>query len=173
MVRISLFLAARGLWMDNDSLEQPTSSPESEMRQVLDDLLARDEDISARAVARLHPRINAASSITRSKDRSRLLAKYQERQAEFRRWRGRPSKLSGVAAASALADRDVRIAELESQVALLTASHVAMIRAVGELGGFSKWAQFYESYRGSRDQLAQLGALPEAKVEPLPPRRPK
>jgi hypothetical protein len=62
------------------------------------------------------------------------------------RWRGRPSKLSGVAAAGALADRDIRIAELESQVALLTASHVAMIRAVGELGGFSKWAQFYDSY---------------------------
>lgn len=159
--------------MDNDSLEQSASGPDPEMRQVLEDLLSRDEDITARAVARLHPRINAASSITRSKERSRLLAKYQERQAEFRRWRGRPSKLSGVAAASALADRDVRIAELESQVALLTASHVAMIRAVGELGGFSKWAQFYESYRGSRDQLAQLGALPEATVESLPPRRPK
>lgn len=159
--------------MDNDSLEQPTPDPDPEMRQVLDDLLARDEDITARAVARLHPRITAASSITRSKDRSRLLAKYQERQGEFRRWRGRPGKLSGVAAASALADRDVRIAELESQVALLTASHVAMIRAVGELGGFSKWAQFYESYRGARDQLAQLGALPEAKVESLPPRKPK
>ena len=102
-----------------------------------------------------------------------MLAQYQERQAEFRRWRGRPGKLSGDAAASALADRDVRIAELESQVALLTASHVAMIRAVGELGGFSKWAQFYESYSGSRDQLAQLCALPEATVESLPQRRPK
>lgn len=159
--------------MDSDNLEQPTPGPDPEMRQVLDDLLARDEDITARAVARLHPRINAASSITRSKERSGLLAKYQERQSEFRRWRGRPGKLSGVAAASALADRDVRIAELESQVALLTASHVAMIRAVGELGGFSKWAQFYESYRGGRDQLAQLGALPEATVESLTPRRPK
>ncbi|KRG48441.1 hypothetical protein [Stenotrophomonas beteli] len=130
-----------------------------------DELLSRDEDITARVVARLHPRINAASSITRSRERSRLLAKYQERQAEYRRWRGRPGKLSGGAAASALTDRDVRIAELESQV--------AMIRAVGELGGFSKWAQFYESYRGSRDQLAQLGALPEATVESLPLRKPK
>ncbi len=67
----------------------------------------------------------------------------------------------------------MRIAELESQVALLTASHVAMIRAVGELGGFSKWAQFYESYRSSREQLAKLGALPEARVNPIPPRNPK
>lgn len=128
--------------MDNDSLQQATRDCDPEMRRVLDDLLSRDEDITARAVARLHPQIKAASSITRSKERSRMLAQYQERQAEFRRWRGRPGKLSGDAAASALADRDVRIAELESQVALLTASHVAMIRAVGELGGFSKWAQF-------------------------------
>lgn len=159
--------------MDNDSLQQATRDCDPEMRRVLDDLLSRDEDITARAVARLHPQIKAASSITRSKERSRMLAQYQERQAEFRRWRVRPGKLSGDAAASALADRDVRIAELESQVALLTASHVAMIRAVGELGGFSKWAQFYESYSGSRDQLAQLGALPEATAESLPQRRPK
>jgi len=159
--------------MDNDSLQQATSHSDPEMSRVLEDLLSRDEDITARAVARLHPRINAASSITRSVERSRMLAQYQERQAEFRRWRGRSGKLSGVAATSALADRDVRIAELESQVALLTASHVAMIRAVGELGGFSKWAQFYESYSGSRDRLAQLGALPEAAVELLPQRMPK
>lgn len=158
--------------MDNDSFEQPTFDSDREMRRVLEDLLSRDEDITARAVARLHPRINAASSITRSAERSHMLAQYQERQAEFRRWRGRPGKLSGAAAASALADRDMRIAELESQVALLTASHVAMIRAVGELGGFSKWAQFYESYRGSRALLAQLGALPEATVGSLAPHRP-
>lgn len=173
MAPTSLFLAAPESWMDNDSLQQATSGFDPEMRRVLEDLLSRDEDITARAVARLHPQIKAASSITRSKERSRMLTQYQERQAEFRRWRGRPGKLSGDAAASALADRDLRIAELESQVALLTASHVAMIRAVGELGGFSKWAQFYESYRSSRDQLAQLGALPEAEVTPIPPRNPK
>ncbi|MCC8913241.1 hypothetical protein JH298_21595 (plasmid) [Xanthomonas campestris pv. campestris] len=153
--------------MDNDSLKETGSDSDPEMRRVLEDLLSRDEDITARAVARLHPRINAASSITRSVERSHMLAQYQERQAEFRRWRGRPGKLSGVAAASALADRDVRIAELESQVALLTASHVAMIRAVGELGGFSKWSQFYESYQASRNKLAQLGALPSADLTPL------
>lgn len=159
--------------MDNESLQTSTSHSDPEMHRVLEDLLSRDEDITARAVARLHPRINAASSITRSVERSRMLVKYQERQAEFRRWRGRPGKLSADASASALADRDLRIAELESQVALLTASHVAMIRAVGELGGFSKWAQFYELYACSRDQLAQLGALPVATVESLPQREQK
>lgn len=158
--------------MDNDNLDQSKAEPDREMRQVLEALLERDEDITARAVARLHPRINAASSITRSPERSRLLEHYQGRQAEFRRWRGRPSKLSGAAAAGALAERDMRIAELESQVALLTASHLAMIRAMGELGGFSKWAQFYDMYSASRDQLAKLGALPQAAVQPLSPSTP-
>jgi len=73
--------------------------------------------------------------------------------------------LAGAAAANALADRELSISALESQVALLISSHVALIRAVGELGGFSKWAQFYESYRDSRDRLIQLGALPESSVD--------
>lgn len=159
--------------MNSDSSDPSKADPDPEMRLVLDDLLSRDEDITARAVARLHPRIKAASSITRSIERSRLLSSYQQRQAEFRRWRGRPAKLAGAAAASALADRDFSISELESQVALLTSSHVALIRAVGELGGFSKWAQFYQSYRDSRDRLIQLGALPEASIDVMPVRKKK
>ncbi|WP_368563508.1 hypothetical protein [Pseudoxanthomonas sp. UTMC 1351] len=152
--------------MVNDA-QNDANEIDAEMRRVLDDLLARDENITARSVARMHPRIKAASSITRSAGRSRLLEQYQERQAEFRRWRARPGRLSGAAAASALAERDLRIAELESQIALLTASHVAMIRAVGELGGFSKWSQFYEFFKASRDRLAQIGALPNADVSTL------
>lgn len=139
-----------------------------EMTKILDDMLANDETITARAVARVHPRISAASSITRSIGRSRLLADYQERQSTFRDWRGKPGRLSKAAAAEALAQRDLRIAQLESRLALLTASHVAMIRAVGELGGFGKWAKFFESYSDFRARLTQLGALPEARVTPLP-----
>jgi N-acetylmuramic acid 6-phosphate (MurNAc-6-P) etherase len=39
---------------------------DEQMRYVLEALLANDDDITARAVARLHPAISAASSITRS-----------------------------------------------------------------------------------------------------------
>ena len=42
-------------------------------------------------------------------------------------------------------------------------------RAVGELGGFSKWAKFYEPYREARDKFGELGALPEATVSAMPP----
>lgn len=142
---------------------------DEQMREILETLLADDEDITARAVARLHPAINAASSITRSESRSRLLAEYQQRQSAYRRWRGRIAKRSGADTAASLADKDMRIAELEATVQLLTASHLAMLRAVGELGGFSKWAKFYEHHREARDKLAALGAIPAAPVSAMPP----
>ncbi|MCI0152289.1 hypothetical protein KNO81_41550 [Paraburkholderia sediminicola] len=144
------------------------SSDDDQIRKILETLLADDEDITARAVARLHPSIKAASSITRSESRSRLLAEYQQRQADYRRWRRRVAKLSGADTATSLADKDVRIAELEATVQLLTASHLAMLRAVGELGGFSKWAKFYEHHSEARDRLAGFGAIPTAPVSSMP-----
>lgn len=140
---------------------------DAEMKQILEDLLANDEPITARAVARRHPKVKAASSITRHPGRSKLLEHYQQRQEQYRRWSGRVSKQSKAVTSAALADKDIRISELEQQVALLTASHVAMIRAVGELGGFSKWAQFFTNYQESRAELERLGALPLATVSQL------
>jgi hypothetical protein len=136
-------------------------SDERTMREILEMLLERDDDITARAVARLHPTIRAASSITRSETRSALLTEYHHRQNEYRRWRGRVGKKSGVQVAAAIADKDTRIADLESHVALLAASHLAMLRAVGELGGFGKWAAFYDQFRQARQQLDRLGATPK------------
>jgi hypothetical protein len=133
-------------------------SKESKMRDILEMLLEQDDNITARAVARLHPTISSASSITRSETRGALLAEYQRRQDEYRRWRGRVGKQSGAQVAATIADKDIKIANLESQVALLTASHLAMLRAVGELGGFGKWAAFYDRFREERQQLDQLGA---------------
>ncbi|BFG80198.1 hypothetical protein PTKU46_82320 [Paraburkholderia terrae] len=149
--------------------DETTISGDDQMREILETLLADDEDITARAVARLHPSIKAASSITRSESRSRLLAEYQQRQSEYRRWRRRVAKRSGADTVASLADKDVRIAELEAAVQLLTASHLAMLRAVGELGGVSKWAKFYEHHREIRDRLAEFGAMPAAPVSAIPP----
>jgi hypothetical protein len=153
--------------------ETTSSSDDDQMREILETLLADDADITARAVARMHPSINAASSITRSESRSKLLAEYQQQQTEYRRWRGRVAKRSGADTAASLADKDIRIAELEATVQLLTASHLAMLRAVGELGGFSKWARFYDQYRDARDKLAELSAIPEATISPMPVDSPK
>ncbi|MCY0853355.1 hypothetical protein [Cupriavidus sp. D39] len=61
----------------------------------------------------------------------------------------------------------MRIATLERQVALLTASHLAMLHIVGKLGGFGKWAAFYEHYADARAQLDTLGAVPVATITPV------
>jgi hypothetical protein len=153
-------------------MTKSTASADSQMRDILELLLADDAVISARAVARLHPTIKAASSITRSPSRSKLLSEYQDRQAQYRRWRGRVSKTSGADVATALTEKDIRIAELESTVQILTASHLAMLRAVGELGGFAKWAKFYEHHQATRDRLVDIGAVPTAPVSALSSRQP-
>jgi hypothetical protein len=146
--------------------EKDMPEQDAEMRGILETLLTDDQDITARAVARLHPSINAASSITRSESRAALLADFQKRQHEYRAWRGRLGKQSAVDTAAALAKKDHRIAELEACVQILTTSHVALLRAVGAMGGFSRWAQFFEKHQDVRRKLTDLGAVPES-VTPM------
>ena len=138
----------------------PTTSDEVEMRKVLEQLLSEDTEITARAVARLHPSIRAASSITRSDTRRKLLTDYQTKQAEYRGWRSRASKSSGSDLIQALANKTVQIDEMAATNELLIASHKAMLRAVGELGGYSAWSKFYDNYREVRDGLKEIGAIP-------------
>lgn len=139
---------------------------DAEMRAVLETLLAEDLEITARAVARLHPTLKAASSITRSDTRNGLLAEYRQRQLEYRKWRGRAGKTSKEDLAAALVIKDQCIAELESKVLLLTTSHVALLRAVGAIGGFAKWANFFKEQQTILRNLDKYGALPE-KVTPI------
>jgi membrane-associated HD superfamily phosphohydrolase len=146
-----------------------SANAEQSMRKVLEELLEADEDITARAVARLHPTLSAASSITRDKTRSDLLTEYKHRQQKMRAWRDRLSRRSGADIATSLADKDIKIATLEKHVEMLTASHLAMLRAVGEIGGFKAWSRFYEDFRKTRDELAELGAIPSAAVTALTP----
>jgi hypothetical protein len=143
-------------------------SNESKMREILEMLLEQDDNITARAVARLHPTITSASSITRSEARSALLSEYQHRQDEYRRWRGSVGKQSRAQVAATIADKDIKIADLVSQLELLTASHLALLRVVGELGGFGKWAAFYCQFCEARQQLDRLGATPPFAVDSSP-----
>lgn len=140
---------------------------DAEMCQILEELLAADIDISARAVARKHSSIKAASSITRHDSRRALLTQYQERQRAFRQWLLRLPKRSRANIAADMALKDNRIKELEKQVELLTASHLALIRTVGELGGFSKWTKFYDNYAEARRQLETMNALQVTTILPI------
>lgn len=147
--------------------DESESASHFEMEKILQEMLEKDEDITARGVIRRHTSLKAASSITRSNERKDLLANYQARQAEFRGWRKRLAKRSKDSTALSMAEKDVLITEFKHQIELLTASHVAMIRAIGELGGYTKWAQFFGSYKGVLEMLTSMGAMPEAEVRTI------
>ena len=150
---------------------QTVDESNEQLTRVLEKLLEEDADITARAVARLHPSLSNASAITRNEERQRLVTHYQERQRALRRWHGRLNKQSRDKTASELTKKDHRISELEAQVAALADSHVAMIAAVGEMGGMGKLVKFYERYRDIRNRLHELGALPGTEGSPHGPRR--
>lgn len=145
----------------SDTSKHDNAHQDAELIGILESLLDQNENITARAVARLHPGIRHASSITRSSARSALLAQYQEKQKYIRSHIGNIKKRSRENIAADLASRDQKIAELERQVKILSTSHVAMIRVVGEMGGMSKWLKFFESYKQIRDDLQKIGAMPK------------
>lgn len=131
-----------------------------ELKHVLQAMLDRDEDITARGVARHHPSLKNASDITRHEGRKALLTKAIERQEELRLLAGKVAKTGTTAAAEKLQAAEERIRELEANEAARIASHLAMIKAVAEIGGTAKLVKFYESYADIRDQLSRQGALP-------------
>lgn len=154
--------------MNNEPPYPSARENEDVVQSILEDLLSIDQDITAREVARRHPSLKAASSITRDPVRRALLSEYQHKQKDLRQWAARTQKTSAASVERILADRDARIAELERQVDVLVASHVAMLRAVGEMGGFGQWARFFEKTSPVRELLAEMGALPAGEIVQLP-----
>lgn len=132
----------------------------TELTSVLEGLLARNEDVSARAVTRLHSSIRDASGITRHPERRQLLEQYQARQKELRKVLGQVQKSGTAIAADKLQQALERVRELEANEAARVASHLAMIHAVAEIGGTAKLQRFYKQYAEIRDRLAREGSLP-------------
>jgi hypothetical protein len=138
----------------------PVDQEHGELARILEELLNTDTDITAREVARRHTSLASASTITRNAERRQLLERYQQRQAELRRWKGRLTKTSRDEAAGKLARQEARIIDLETTVKTLMQGHLALIAAVAEVGGMTKLAKFYEHFRDVRNRLRDLGALP-------------
>jgi len=128
---------------------------DQDLLDVLEGLYFRDEDITARAAARLHPKKIHPSTITRSA-RATLIARYQVRQNAFRAHVKRLRKISRDNSAAELAKKDEQIKERDRQLEILQASSVATIRVLGEMGGMSKLLKFFEQYREIRDRVTAL-----------------
>lgn len=141
---------------------------------VLEKMLETNETITARAVAsRLEGSgLGHASSITRDGWRNNLLNQYKSRQDDLRNLMERADHSSKTNLIVRLEKANARIAELEAKVDLLTASHRAMIHAVGEVGGMRAWSRFFDGYKEILDRLHQIDAMPKpakASVIPFPP----
>jgi hypothetical protein len=134
----------------------------SELKSVLESMLERDDEITARAVSRLHSTVTNASDITRHVERRAMLEQFQAKQQEIRKFAGKVRHSGTAVAAKQLQAVDERIRELESNEAARIASHLAMINAVCELGGTAKLQKFYKQFAQIRDQLSRQGALPSA-----------
>lgn len=131
-----------------------------ELKSVLEGMVTSNEDITARAVSRLHSTVKDASGITRHPERREILELYQARQAELRKMLGQVQRSGTAVAADKLQAALERVRELEEAQAARVASHLAMIHAVAELGGTAKLQRFYKQYADIRDRLAREGSLP-------------
>lgn len=143
-------------------MSRKTKDPlHTELTAVLEGMLERNEDITARAVARLHSTVNNASDITRLQERREILEQFQAKQQVLRKFASKVKHSGTRIAAKKLFETDEKIRKLQDNEAARVASHLAMIAVVCELGGTAKLQKFYKQYAHIRDQLAQQGALPD------------
>ena len=146
---------------------EENAAQEGELINILEDMLNDDITISARAVANRHTQIKSASSFTRHPDRLALISKYQERQSQHRTWQKRLGKTSSEKVNQLLATKDEKICELEMKNKLLITSHIAMLKAVGEMGGFAKWSELFKDFQQVRKLLLEMKAMPSADIHQL------
>lgn len=126
------------------------------LKKILEELLSNDITITAREITRHHPTLKHASTITRSIERRTLLKEYQDKQKYLRKHISNSKKQSQSKLALQLAEKDKKIAELEKQIQILTASHIAMLKAVGEIGGVSAWVEFFKNNENIKNNLIGL-----------------
>lgn len=151
-----------------EAQEELDNEVDPEMVRILEAMLEADETITARAVVRRHPSVKHASSVTRHPSRSALLARFQAQQAQYRTWQARKPKRSREQLSAQLAQKDMRIAELERQVEILRVHSLAMIRTVGEIGGISRLLKLYDGHRNAMKELDRLGVLPRGELKQFP-----
>lgn len=149
--------------------ERESLGDERLLKELLNRLLEDDVDITAREVARRHPTIKHASTLTRNPSRRRLLEEFRKRQEELRAWLKRSRERSQKTLVEDLAKRDLHIQELERKIKVLQISCIAMVRVVASLGGMSKLLKFYEGYQNLKSELMLMGLLPESQILQFPP----
>lgn len=132
-----------------------------ELAAVLDALLSEDVDITARSVARRHPRLRNASAFTRNLSRMSLIREAQARQNQLRTTLNpHARRVNSLAEELGIARKQLQ--QLEDHRSALIASHAACIRAVMVAGGMSALEEFWKEYRTVGETLRSVSAFPQA-----------
>jgi hypothetical protein len=132
-----------------------------ELRTALEQMLNRNEKITARAViASMGGVLKHPSDITRNTSRNELFVEYQKMQRHRQASLTPGGRRSIVSLEVELAKRLVELEQCKSDKNLLIASHRAAILAVGELGGANAWLKFFEGYHQLLSRLSDLDAVP-------------
>lgn len=119
-------------------------------------LLDENIDITAASLAY---RLGAQrSTVTRSKERLKAVDEASREQKRLRNVVA-DNKSSAETLLAKLVRRDAVIASLERRVEILTASHRAMLMAVGEVGGIAAWRNFFSKWDGVRKELKEMCAM--------------
>lgn len=111
--------------------------------KLLDHMLEQNIEISYRKVADLSDEFKHASSITRDIERKKIVDSYKLRQKKIRFSIEKQTPEFHILQKNQ--NLLLQIDELNNNNLELIASHNALLKIVGELGGFAAWSQLCES----------------------------
>lgn len=135
------------------------------LSSTLEKMIAADEDLTARNVARASGgNFKHASDITRQPARRALLEEAQSRQASLRKVAAKLGKSSPVDVAARLEAAQREIAQLKAEKVLLVSAVRAAILSIGRMGGMRAWREYFPAYSRAFEELRRLDALPPADV---------
>ncbi|MFS2149483.1 hypothetical protein [Rhizobium sp. Rhizsp42] len=142
------------------------------LEELLEAMIAENETITARAIVRRSGDVfKNATDITRNVDRRAKFEAAQLRQETIRAAIDRSSKKSRSELERLVEVKNDDIGQLKADRELLISSHRMMIHAVAQMGGRSKWKQFFEEYDVAINKLHSMDAIPTGEVVTLPPRK--
>jgi len=140
--------------------------------EIVEQMIQLDTTITFRQVSeRSDGRFPHATSLTRREHLRERVEKAVERQKAVRAVALKFSKSSPARSAARIAALEAEVASLRDQVQLLTSSHRAAILAIGRIGGMKGWREHFPAYSEAVNTLVEMGALPQAEVQSLDPRK--
>lgn len=141
------------------SIPDELDIPDPKIGKACRELIARNKKITIRAVSER----NGVAHTTYSRDPKRRAQITRAQEIQRLAWtikrthRGQAEPHESVA----MARLRKRLEDAEARNQLLVASHRAMLRAVGELGGTRAWLRLFANHPNALESLGEIGALPE------------